>query len=902
MEGKSVERLALAWRLRDLRLGRWPDVRISQASLGRALGEGEPVSRGTISSWESPWSPKIPSFRWIEAYARFFATRRSVESDPAHVFDVGQLTPSERAEYGDLREELSVLHLAAMGGASAGILDFWRFPGPARILIVCGQRENWEPSERGLPDSSGSAYKIYSYLNLDAAVDLYGYLKSANPYAEVRLVGAVDLTPDEVHSHLVLLGPDAWDNIVARMPDINDFPVEQIKKVGPAGGRSFRVSGKGLQKDFMPTWDSRRSELTEDVGILGRMPNQMAPGYSVTICSGTSHPGVLGAVQSLTDPRFRELNGRYVGAKFSGSEAFFLLMRVPVFSGSAIAPDFTLPGGLLCQQSWRPASKALKIFRTQQKGRRIEAGQEADAALGSGTREYSRFTPIIEPSTRFAASGYTYPPERLGSIIGQLAGNRMQARQAFKVLPSAAIRVLTRMKGAASSDQGSDLNHKRDAARRSRQEAVLLENRPANPEYLSSWPEWANVVPHLKALNPGTTRNPEMRELACEAAAYLFELGDYEGCRDFAAELLYQWEKYPGEDDGNTRWIMHILASALGELGDFAAARDLHARCLERQESLLGENHKSSLLSATSLARCMAKLGDTRAARDIDRDALDRSRREFGNCDSMTLGIGNNLSLDLLSLGETQAAKKLLEEILQTYRRMFGADNRGTLRSTSNLARALSHEGEHAAARKLNEDVLERRRRTLGHDHLDTLTTADDLTANLRALGDTQAALALEQDTLASLRGTLGADHPQALAAATRLAINLHLSGEVQAALDLDKDTWARQKQVLGANHPDTLATEYNLAIDHYALGDDRTALKICQDAYSRLRRTLGETDPKVARSGTALAVILRKNGNASTAAKIERSIKSGQRPKENARDAPHSPVQDDADRHDATE
>ena len=66
----------LAQRLRDLRT-QWPGIVVTQRQLADALGVSVPL----ISSWESTASPALPSEGWLQAYARFFATHRSVEGE-----------------------------------------------------------------------------------------------------------------------------------------------------------------------------------------------------------------------------------------------------------------------------------------------------------------------------------------------------------------------------------------------------------------------------------------------------------------------------------------------------------------------------------------------------------------------------------------------------------------------------------------------------------------------------------------------------------------------------------------------------------------------------------------------------------------------------------------------------
>ena len=91
--------LQLAQRLRDLREKSWPEAGLTQAALANALSSEERVSSATVSSWESLSSPKVPPRSRLTAYARFFATRRSVEADPPRLLALDELTDAEREAY-----------------------------------------------------------------------------------------------------------------------------------------------------------------------------------------------------------------------------------------------------------------------------------------------------------------------------------------------------------------------------------------------------------------------------------------------------------------------------------------------------------------------------------------------------------------------------------------------------------------------------------------------------------------------------------------------------------------------------------------------------------------------------------------------------------------------------------
>lgn len=94
MTPTSPALLRLAQRLRELRERHWPDVRLTQAQLAKALGN---VAPATISSWESPAAPKLPPAERLAAYARFFATRRSADGETPALLPREDLSEDELA-------------------------------------------------------------------------------------------------------------------------------------------------------------------------------------------------------------------------------------------------------------------------------------------------------------------------------------------------------------------------------------------------------------------------------------------------------------------------------------------------------------------------------------------------------------------------------------------------------------------------------------------------------------------------------------------------------------------------------------------------------------------------------------------------------------------------------------
>jgi hypothetical protein len=107
-------RLVLARRLRAFREARWPNLRITQAQLAKALGGKKPLSVPLISCWESATNPRIPSIPQLEAYATFFATERSAEAAQPRMLNHRELTGPERRARDELLRELMILRNQAV--------------------------------------------------------------------------------------------------------------------------------------------------------------------------------------------------------------------------------------------------------------------------------------------------------------------------------------------------------------------------------------------------------------------------------------------------------------------------------------------------------------------------------------------------------------------------------------------------------------------------------------------------------------------------------------------------------------------------------------------------------------------------------------------------------------------
>ena len=347
--------MALATRLRELREKHWDDVRLTQAALATALADGERLSSATVSSWESNVSPKPAPAERLRAYARFFATRRSVEGDEPRLLSLYDLDEEEEAARIALEVELLALRDRAagitVGPEPATPRRSWRFSqGP--VNIVCAQLPANEAGP--LADSSLPNYtQMQSFADLDALIELHGHLRAENPdLVNIFFKASTSVRPDDLSGHLVLLGGIAYNEITEILSEMTELPVRQVADPAVASGEIFIADVEGQEKKFLPRWrDESQKNLREDVGLLARTPNPVNSNRNLTFCNGIHSRGVLGAVRALTDAELRDSNESYLARTFGDSRAYVVLMRVTVIERETLTPDFNTEGTVLYQWS-----------------------------------------------------------------------------------------------------------------------------------------------------------------------------------------------------------------------------------------------------------------------------------------------------------------------------------------------------------------------------------------------------------------------------------------------------------------------------------------------------------------------------------------------------------------------
>jgi hypothetical protein len=344
--------LQLAMRLRQLR-EQWPDVNLTQQKLAMAFATERKLAAATVSSWESTNAPKLPPRRRLLAYARFFATQRSVAAAPT-LLALDDLTPDERAVYETLQKELLKLRSAVVGESTEETIAFsrsWHFADAGRVTFVCAELP---PEEAGpLADPSNPNYtELQAFADADALMELHGHVRAENPKMLVHFKIPADIDRDDLTGHLILLGGFVWNEITERLSEMARLPIRQFEHPEYVTGEIFIADVNGEEKQFWPKWaDPERKLIEEDVGLLARVPNPLNSNRTLTICNGIHSRGVYGAVRSLTDESLRDANERYISTHFGNFESFAILMSVKVINNKAMTPDLSGPGVVLYKWS-----------------------------------------------------------------------------------------------------------------------------------------------------------------------------------------------------------------------------------------------------------------------------------------------------------------------------------------------------------------------------------------------------------------------------------------------------------------------------------------------------------------------------------------------------------------------
>ena len=418
---------------------------------------------------------------------------------------------------------------------------------------------------------------------------------------------------------------------------------------------------------------------------------------------------------------------------------------------------------------------------------------------------------------------------------------------------------------------------------------LLLANvDPRTPDAVGSWKRYAELLPHIRAVDARNCTDRWVRRMAINAVNYLFAFGDPSGALEMARSFADFWSEKLGETDPDTLVVSRWWGRMLRALGRFEEGRIVAERTLKLMRETMGDTHEETLLTMHTVASDLRAKGDFQAAREMNEFAYQSAVQRFGDDDPDTLAAANNYALSLRLVGEFSAARDLDERTVERKKTVLGEDHRHTLLTLDNWSVDLRETGDYLGARQAQEDTVRQMRAELGGRHPMTLSAIKNLAIAYRKAGQHQQQAALRlaleatqglvtkygeshpdamsatmdlsieyrhEDDLAEARrlgtrvkelyeASWGKKHPFSVAAATNLAVTLRLQGAVGQARELNEQAFADMREVLGPDHPFTLVCATNYASDMAASGDYEAAYALDQDTLLRSVRVLGEKHP----------------------------------------------------------
>jgi tetratricopeptide (TPR) repeat protein len=357
------------------------------------------------------------------------------------------------------------------------------------------------------------------------------------------------------------------------------------------------------------------------------------------------------------------------------------------------------------------------------------------------------------------------------------------------------------------------------AAYRSYAQALLVAADLGHELDPANWPRWAQILPHLLTTDPASSPNPNLRDLACRAAMYVWHRGESHPSGDLAEHLYRQWGERLSPDDRHALEAAGILVRTLTDIGSYHQARQLGEDTLSRCRRVLGDDHFVTLKVAHHFASCLHEVGAFELARRLNADTLARRRQALGDEHFLVQQIAHNLGRNLRELGEVETARQLHEDTLAYRRQFLGYDHPSTINTATELGVDLRMLGQIDEARQLHEDCLTRARRVLGEDHVWTINFAVDLAGDLNALGEHEIARKLSEDTLSRARRILGDESHYTIDAANELTTAFTALGHLEATRQLSEDLLTRARRIFGDDHPRTQKAAHNLAAARQLVG-----------------------------------------------------------------------------------
>ena len=384
---------------------------------------------------------------------------------------------------------------------------------------------------------------------------------------------------------------------------------------------------------------------------------------------------------------------------------------------------------------------------------------------------------------------------------------------------------------------------KRDAIERNAHSILALAN-PGRPDSPYTWPQHAQIAPHVVPSGLVSSADPEARRVVLDQIRYHYAIGDYASSRDLGQDAVDIWRASMGPDDELTLVASRHLANSLRALGDIQAARDYNLDTLDRMVRTLGKDHEHSLATANSVAADLRLLGQLKEALRLDEENLVRHQRVLGDDDLSTLRVKGNLAADCRLLGDFPRALELDKASIATRASIYGDEHPLTLFAHTQRISDLYGLGEYHEGLALMREKLPVYEQKLPKNHGDLLLARRILAMLLRKAGYHGPALHEAQLVYDAHRSKFGQLHEHTLSARMTLSNAHRTSGDYETALQHGESAMVSYREVFGDQHPFTLACKANVAIVLLRLDCSGQALALNDEALAGFRSALGVDHP----------------------------------------------------------
>lgn len=376
---------------------------------------------------------------------------------------------------------------------------------------------------------------------------------------------------------------------------------------------------------------------------------------------------------------------------------------------------------------------------------------------------------------------------------------------------------------------------------------LLTAANPGNPDDGTTWQRHAELRPHVLAssLMEGDIDD---RRAVLDQLRYIFNIGDFEGCRDFAETIMVSWRDTTtgeGAHDPLMYQTMRRYADALRSLGDDRAAQ--YARqAMQGMLAVLGEEHEFTMGAVMGVGADLRIAGMFKEAAELDDHNLELHRRVLGPGDPSTLRAMNSVAVNRRWAGDFKDAYELDVEAERQARAAFEGLDAWTFLAIEGQARDLFSLGRYAEGLALQRDALPGHIQLLGEDHATVLRANTLMSSLLRKTGQINQAHEVAREGYRSHVVRFGQNHGQTIAAAVSYANTLRAAGELTHALTHIEGARDGYQTLYGPDHPLTLCAAINLGIIQRSLGYDRDALLLDEQTLRQLKTVFHAEHPFV--------------------------------------------------------